>query len=483
MRINTARFGGLLSLCLLLSLASCDFNRHTPKPIPTATEITIEPAELSLLDNETRELKAVVKPEAALKGKEIKWFSTKPGVVTVSPSGFVTGISAGEAFIEASVDGISTKISVHVAPSVIPAETFELEQKAIELNMGDKLKLEPVITPSGSTNTTITWESSDPTVAEISPEGEITALSFGETEITGTLTKELKVNVKVTVPLPHPAALFAKTNFAGKAFLNNNGTTNQVGVKFPTALNQLFSEVPGKDYRLPTRNEWSILVPVSQSADDIYGYTPASSGQLIYGDPGYYKEKSQDVILGGQKLRYLEQLKGGATLSEDAFGSSQITHKLAYGLRFQSYGRNGDEYAKDNRYRAAYRYDFGINLEGQELDESGKPKSADGYKKFALTITVRPLGENWDGEIDDIANEEYWNKDNEKDIKVVLPAVGNGGYTGGFAQSGSYFAPKENEDTGKSYTAVILFNTKALYTATAQRSDQYPLRLIRVWDK
>lgn len=97
-----------------------------------------------------------------------------------------------------------TVVSVEdVKVSAIEISAVELEMKAPE-----KETLTATVVPSNAAIKTVTWSSSNPTVAEISDDGEITALSVGETTITATADDDSGVTTqcKVTV-VPTPVEM------------------------------------------------------------------------------------------------------------------------------------------------------------------------------------------------------------------------------------------------------------------------------------
>lgn len=48
----------------------------------------------------------------------------------------------------------------------------------------------------------------------------------------------------------------------------------------------------------------------------------------------------------------------------------------------------------------------------------------EGAKNTALKVTFRYLGDNWNGQIENVANLDFWNENNESDVSRILPLVG-----------------------------------------------------------
>lgn len=65
----------------------------------------------------------------------------------------------------------------------VQASKLSLSSKALYLTKGETSKLEAVFTPVDATNQNVTWQSTDPTVASVDAEGNITAKKLGITKI------------------------------------------------------------------------------------------------------------------------------------------------------------------------------------------------------------------------------------------------------------------------------------------------------------
>ena len=120
-----------------------------------------------------------------LTGKTIAWQSANPSIATVTNTGMVKGIAVGSTNISAIVDGIikSTKIDVTTqnatsivmvttAPSVAVGQQSQLDADVLDQNGGQ------------ITGATITWSSSNPSIATVSSTGMLKGISAGSAVIT-----------------------------------------------------------------------------------------------------------------------------------------------------------------------------------------------------------------------------------------------------------------------------------------------------------
>ena len=148
--------------------------------------ITLNETELRLERLDRFTLTATVKPDNAT-NKEVKWSTSDDSVVSFF-FGDIMARQAGSAIITATtVDGGLTatcKVTVKEI-GAIDVTGISLNKKTLAMFLGAKETLVATITPSNATDKTVTWDSSDPTVAS-AKDGEVTALKAGKTTITAT---------------------------------------------------------------------------------------------------------------------------------------------------------------------------------------------------------------------------------------------------------------------------------------------------------
>ena len=124
---------------------------------------------------------------------DLVWTSSDEAVATVDETGLVTAVGAGTAEIRVSdADGdlgSSCTVTVVVPAAGITApETLDLM-----LNGQNTASLNAMATPEDATGVTLTYVSSDETVATVDETGLVTAVGNGEADITITLTQTFPV--------------------------------------------------------------------------------------------------------------------------------------------------------------------------------------------------------------------------------------------------------------------------------------------------
>lgn len=179
----TAKCGDIEATCIL-------------QVIPTPVEfISLNPDNIELKVGESSTLHAIVYPEDAT-DKTILWESSDETVVSVE-DGTITAFSPGVSIITACCGECIATCLVSVV-EVVPEE-IALDITHAEINVGEVISLIATIQPEDAADKSITWESSNPDIATVSTEGEVTAMSPGEVIISATTVNGLSACCELTV--------------------------------------------------------------------------------------------------------------------------------------------------------------------------------------------------------------------------------------------------------------------------------------------
>lgn len=174
--------------------ASCSV---TVKPI-LVSEVSIQAKYSKLLVGEKMKLSSSISPTNAT-DKTISWTSSDGNIIAVDEEGNIEAKALGEAIITATAkNGISDSITFEVTDTIIANEII-INKTSLSLKRHETYNLFCSFVPQNSTNTEISWESSNENIASVSPNGKITALKQGSTTITGTSSNNLVVTCQVTV--------------------------------------------------------------------------------------------------------------------------------------------------------------------------------------------------------------------------------------------------------------------------------------------
>lgn len=145
-------------------------------------------------------LTATVLPETTY-NKDVTFTSSDESVAKVDKDGNVTALKIGECTVKATASDGKTVAECKIKVVVLP-EKVTLNSTLLTIEKGTGITLKATVLPETSTDKTITWSSSDETVAKVDKDGKVTTLKAGKAvikaqSIADVVFAECTVNVKV----------------------------------------------------------------------------------------------------------------------------------------------------------------------------------------------------------------------------------------------------------------------------------------------
>ena len=163
--------------------------------------VSLNKETLTLVEGESETLVATIEPQNAT-DKSCKWSSSNKEVAMVNNEGKVTAIKAGEAIITVEAGDKSASCRVMVNNPFIPVKGISLSRTSVELNKGNSVTLVATVTPSNATDPSITWKSSDESIATVDQNGKVTAINSGSTTITAKAgEQQASCTISVIIPV------------------------------------------------------------------------------------------------------------------------------------------------------------------------------------------------------------------------------------------------------------------------------------------
>lgn len=154
--------------------ASCTVTIKAP-----ATSINYVNNNIKVALGETYKLSTVVSPADSTDC--ITFREGDNDIVNVYSDGRVYAKSVGTTYVTATTtSGKTAKCYVTVVNETLD---LELSENGHSMNIGDSFTLSAIIIPDNASNKSIAWSSSNPTIAEVSADGVVTANSAGKTII------------------------------------------------------------------------------------------------------------------------------------------------------------------------------------------------------------------------------------------------------------------------------------------------------------
>ncbi len=179
--------------------------------------MTVSPASARVDLGGTTWLTATLKDSAGsvMSGRAVTWASSSPTIATVSQTGLVAGVAAGPVTITATSEGKSASAAIRVAN--VPVASVLINPVTAVALVGTTVQLAATLLDSAGnvlSGRSLTWASSDPSVATVSPAGLVTGLAPGAATITGTSEGKTGSAAVTVNPVPVAAVSVSPTSVA-----------------------------------------------------------------------------------------------------------------------------------------------------------------------------------------------------------------------------------------------------------------------------
>ena len=172
------------------------------------TKITL-PSYISLEVGETQDIVPTVTPSNA--EYTLTWSISDASIATIYNNGMITGKSVGYADLKVKADNgvyAMSRVSVYKpTPSSISIKSSH------SMSVGDTYTLSPTVYPTNS-RYTLTWTSSDTSVATVSSSGMVTAKSTGKANITVKTDNGKSATCSVTVSAKEVTSVSIKSSLS-----------------------------------------------------------------------------------------------------------------------------------------------------------------------------------------------------------------------------------------------------------------------------
>ncbi len=158
----------------------------TPTPTPTPIRLFYNGTEVNSLTVKT-DSTLIITSDADASNGLVSYASDNEAVARIDAAGKISALSEGNATITASQGDRSGSCKITVAKPVKPTVTicfWNTPKYDITMNASNNetLQLQAVTTPTEAAEKAI-WSSTDPAIADVSPDGLVTAISQGSCEV------------------------------------------------------------------------------------------------------------------------------------------------------------------------------------------------------------------------------------------------------------------------------------------------------------
>lgn len=237
--------------------------------------ISLNQTSVTLEKGKTTTLSVAYNPSNTTDNKAVTWSSSNTNIATVS-NGVITAKAKGTAAITATVNGKTASCSVFVneTGAEIPLQSISLSQTACTLQVDNQQSLSVTYNPSNTTDSkSVTWISSNPSVATVNASGVVTAFAAGTATITakvGSKTATCTVTVQAkpaqgtlgTITASWPERDTTAARYTEIKFTVENAKTDGVTFTADSGLSIIRTE---KESKSSTETEYTVTVLADRS--------------------------------------------------------------------------------------------------------------------------------------------------------------------------------------------------------------------------
>ena len=215
--------------------------------------------------------------------KSVTWISTDRSVLSVNADGTVTAKGPGHAKIIALVNGRGCEMEVEV---FAPLQWIKLNTATGTLRLERKKELSVIYEPENTTDdTTVQWESSDPSIATVDENGVVTAVQTGKATITATVGDKT-ASYEVTV-------VGLKDDKTG--IIVSNSDDSEMDKDMTLGVDEITKEVLQKKYPKGWELFWKIIQEMIKAAKGHKPVTPIFDISLYENEAAVQPGQSVDV--------------------------------------------------------------------------------------------------------------------------------------------------------------------------------------------
>lgn len=338
------------------------------KAVQQPTEMTLEASATAIAPGQTSQLYPKFVPAGTT--TKVSYKSSNTTVATVDANGTVTGLTEGTATIVATTaNNLSATLTIKVA-KVAPT-SMKLNVSTLTMTIGEGNQTLSPQFPEGTTQTEVTWKSSDETIVSVDATGKLVAKKAGKATITATsaadpsITATCEVTVKsetntrtdgVTIEVANALNGYENTVFTG--------TNADIRVRlYKDAKPVANTDVTLKmEYKSGTADYWEISNEHSASS------TVKTDAQGI--------ATFTIALKNGYNFKANEGVMGGYLLTATATGASTKAQTALRFARFSVGTYKGRVATKDYSFANITVNDFetdlvqGVNAANKGLEET-----------------------------------------------------------------------------------------------------------------
>ncbi|HVX40679.1 MAG TPA: Ig-like domain-containing protein [Gemmatimonadaceae bacterium] len=181
----------------------------TPTPVLTTITVSLSVAQIQVGQTANATASAADQNGAPIAAGTVTWSSSNTNVATITASGAITAVGPGTTQIIATASGKSGQATLTVVAAPAPVASISVSPPTVTLIIGATQQMTATTVDANGnvlTGRAVSWSSSDPTKATVTPTGLVQAIAAGTATIIATSeNKSGSAAVTVASSTPAPA--------------------------------------------------------------------------------------------------------------------------------------------------------------------------------------------------------------------------------------------------------------------------------------
>lgn len=313
--------------------ASCTVTVGEVSNVPV-TGVKVSPPEVTLDVGGSQQLEWTVEPSNAT-NKKLIFKSSDDSVATVSNTGYITAVKNGNAVITVTSDDNNTIYDfckVKVGKPVLVA-SVSVTPEETKLKVGATCQLNVSVLPSNADKRSVSYESSNPNVAAVSENGQVTAKASGVATITVTAKDGSGKKATSTVTVWQPVTgvtVSEKTIVIPKGNVKPifasvvPATADEKGLVFKTS-NATVATVSNEGVVTGVNEGWATITICAKENEAIYTTCTVKVGLPVYVESITLDIATADMWVGSTRQLGVSVLPANADIKDVSYGSSDNT--------------------------------------------------------------------------------------------------------------------------------------------------------------
>ena len=357
------------------------------------TGVKLNNNQLTIENKKTETLKATITPNNAT-NKKLEWSSSNTSIATVDGNGRVTAKKAGTTIITVkTINGktASCKVTVKELPTAV-----KLDKTTLKINKKKTITLKATITPADAINKTLTWSSSNSSVATVDKNGKVTAEKTGTAIITVKTSNGKTATCEVDVLSDVSSSTKPKSSSGDgyKQTITLNGKTFKL-------YKQNSGSYKNKHFNsLGNQHSWGTLSDMGCGPSSIaivlsgygYNYDPYEVGQLLMHNsiPSSVKSMEKEIKAIGMNAKLHEYNSDYQTTYKDMKEALQNGHEIVLYV-----GKKSEQKYWYNFTHSGYHFISILGIDSaNDKAYVGNPGISGGWFDLSTIVKARGHGSN-----------------------------------------------------------------------------------------